>query len=151
MSGLDIVVKVKRVRANVNEPFYATDGSAGMDLEASIDKPIALSPGQRVMIPTGIAIQLPTKHLVTLIFSKSGLGGKRGICMANGVGVIDSDYTGEIICPVINNSTEDYVIEPGQRIAQMVFVPIALAKLDYVDELEYTERGSGGFGSTGDK
>ncbi len=149
MSGLDIKVKVKKLANNTIEPSYATSGSAGMDLHASIDKPIVLNPGQRVMVPTGVAVQLPTRHLVTLIFSKSGLAGKHGIGMANGVGVIDSDYTGEIICPLQNNSTQDYIIEPGQKIAQMVFVPVALAKLDYVDELEDTRRGNGGFGSTG--
>lgn len=148
-SNLDIVVKVKRLRNNKNEVKYATSGSAGIDLIACIDAPIIINPGQRAMIPTGVAVQLPSKHLATMIFSRSGLGGKYGISMANGVGVIDSDYRGEIICPLQNNSNEDFIIKPGERVGQMIFMPVALAALEFVDELDETQRGDGGFGSTG--
>lgn len=148
-SNLDITVKIKRLRDNKTELKYATVGSAGIDLVACIEKPIIIAPGQRAMIPTGIAVQLPARHLATLIFSRSGLGGKYGISMANGVGVIDSDYRGEIICPMQNNSSEDFIINPGERIGQMVFMPVALAAIEFVDELDETSRGDGGFGSTG--
>lgn len=149
MGNLDITVKIKRIREGIEVPFYATPGSAGIDLTANIDKPIIINPGCRVMIPTGIAVGLPSRHLATFIFSRSGLGGKHGICMANGVGVIDSDYTGEIICPMQNNSNEDYEINPGDRIGQAVFMPVAIANFQFVDELDETGRGDGGFGSTG--
>jgi len=149
MGSLDIVVKIKRINEDVEEPFYATLGSAGVDLLAYIERPIIINPGYRAMIPTGIAVQLPSRHLVTLIFSRSGLSSKYGISMANGVGVIDSDYTGEIICPIQNNSNEEYIIKPGDRVGQMIFMPIALASLQFVDELDETERGNAGFGSTG--
>ena len=149
MSSLDIVVKIKRINEDVEEPFYATLGSAGVDLLAHIERPIIINPGCRTMIPTGIAVQLPSRHLVTLIFSRSGLSSKYGISMANGVGVIDSDYTGEIVCPIQNNSNEEYIINPGDRVGQMIFMPIAIASLQFVDELDKTERGNAGFGSTG--
>ncbi len=148
-----IEVKVKKVSEmigrTVPEPFYATEGAAGMDLAACIDEPATVPPHGRAMIPTGIAIQLPSRNLVGLVFPRSGLAARHGISLANAVGVIDSDYTGEILCPVQNLGEADYTIHPGDRIAQLVFVPVVTAGLRFVDELDETKRGSGGFGSTG--
>lgn len=149
----EINVKIKKINASVDSldklPEYATSGSAGMDLRACIKAPIAIEPGKIIKIPTGIAIQIPSKDIAAFVFPRSGLSSKHGIALANCVGVIDSDYTGEIICPVINNGQETYTIQPDDRIAQMIFMPIYLAKLEYVEELCETGRGSGGFGSTG--
>ncbi|MDK2800729.1 MAG: dUTP pyrophosphatase [Clostridiales bacterium] len=148
-----IDVKIKYVSSKIGQeitpPFYATSGSAGMDLSACIHQPVVLKPGEKTIIPTGIAIQLPSNQYVALIFARSGLGIKHGITMSNGVGVIDSDYTGEIMCGLINLGSKSYTIQPGDRIAQMVFMPVAVASLTLVDELIDTERGIGGLGSTG--
>lgn len=148
-----IQVKVKPVSpligAKIELPAYATPGSAGMDLRACIDRPLSLAPGERTLIPTGIAIQLPSPHIGAFIFARSGLASKHGIHLANGVGVVDSDYTGEIKCALMNSSDETFTIAPGDRIAQLVFLPVYIAELTIVDALEKTVRGAGGFGHTG--
>jgi dUTP pyrophosphatase len=151
MKKIDVKIKYVsyEIGRDITSPFYATDGSAGMDLAACIKEPILLKPSQKETIPTGIAIQLPSNNYVALIFGRSGLGIKHGITLSNSVGVIDSDYTGEIKCGIINLGDKEHIINPGDRIAQMIFVPIVLANLIKVDELESTLRGSGGFGSTG--
>ncbi|MBQ7040052.1 MAG: dUTP diphosphatase [Clostridia bacterium] len=147
MSKLEI--SVKRLKDNVKMPFYATEGSAGLDLSAALDKPLTLKKGEIALIPTGIAISIPTPDYGAFIYARSGLASKHGICLANSVGVVDSDYRGEIKCALINLGSMDFVIEPGERIAQMVFMPVAQAKLNEVETLDKTERGAGGFGSTG--
>ncbi len=144
-----IEVSIKKLRDNVSLPFYATEGSAGMDLRADIDASVILKKGEISLIPTGIAISIPSKDYGAFIFARSGLASKHGICLANSVGVIDSDYRGEIKCALINLGSEDFVIENGERIAQMVFMPVAQAKLSETNSLDETERGAGGFGSTG--
>lgn len=144
-----VQVHVQRVRERAVIPQYATEGAAGVDLVACIDSPQRLAPGEQVMVPTGIAIALPSRDLVGLIFPRSGLATRTGLVLANSVGVIDADYRGEIFCPMINRGKEAVVIEPGDRIAQMVFMPIAVAELVEVEQLEATARGAGGFGSTG--
>lgn len=131
-------------------PFYATPGSAGMDLTACIDEPVTLKPLERSLIPTGIAVKLPSADYGAFIFARSGLAVKKGITLSNCVGVVDSDYTGEIKVGLINLSGEEYTIENGERIAQMVIMPVNQANLCVTDELDETERGSGGFGSTGE-
>lgn len=150
---LSINVKVKRVSQNVVDapplPNYATEGSAGLDLPACLDSPQAVAPGARVKIPTGIAIEIPHRYIVGLVFPRSGLATKHGISLANAVGVIDSDYKGEIIVAVSNTGDSEYIIKPGERIAQLVFVPVFKAYIEETDELKETGRGSGGFGSTG--
>lgn len=152
---MDIQVKVKQMREVSGQanfiPAYATTGSAGMDLKACIDEAISMEPGQIVKIPTGIAIQLPNSYVGGFVFPRSGLSSKHGIALINCVGVIDSDYTGEIVCPLVNHSDKQFIINPGDRIAQLVFMPVCNATLLEVDELQETERGSGGFGSTGVK
>lgn len=130
-------------------PFYASAGAAGMDLSANISEPLVLKKGAMAKIPTGIAIALPNAEVVAYLYARSGLGIKHGICLSNGVGVVDSDYRGEISVGLINLGPEDYTISPGERIAQMVFAPVIRAELSEVMELPETERGTGGFGSTG--
>lgn len=148
----EIIVKCVRTSSECREtkmPEYATSGSAGMDLSACIGSDIVIKPGEIIKIPTGIAIQIPHSGIGGFVFPRSGLSSKHGISLANCVGVIDSDYTGEIICPVINHGSSDYTIKPGDRIAQIVFMPVFKASLVETDKLEATGRGSGGFGSTG--
>jgi dUTP pyrophosphatase len=134
----------------VKKPEYATEGSAGMDLSACIPESIIIKPGEIAKVKTGIAIQIPNAGIAGFVFPRSGLSSKYGVSLANCVGVIDSDYTGEIICPLINHSSSDYIVKPGDRIAQIVFMPVFKARLFEVDELNATERGTGGFGSTGE-
>jgi len=148
-----INVKVKRVSEGTGTatplPKYATDGSAGLDLPACLDAPRVVAPGARVKIPTGIAIEIPHRHIVGLVFPRSGLATRHGISLANAVGVIDSDYKGEIIVAMQNQGESEYVIKHGERIAQLVFVPVFKAVIEETQELQETGRGAGGFGSTG--
>lgn len=130
-------------------PAYATSGSAGMDLRACIDGPMTIRPRERVKVPAGFAISLPDPGYAAFIFARSGLGIKSGITLPNCVGVIDSDYRGEVIVGLSNHSGEDYVIEPGERIAQLVITPVAQPHITVAEDLDDTGRGAGGFGSTG--
>jgi dUTP pyrophosphatase len=130
-------------------PKRATDGSAGLDLSAAIVSPVTVFPRQLVKIPTGIAIGLPASEYVALVFARSGLAIKHGIALSNGVGVIDSDYTGEIIVGLCNLSDEPYTIEPHERIAQLIVMPVICANIVEVNSLDKTARSDGGFGSTG--
>lgn len=132
-------------------PDYKTSGAAGMDLHACLAEPIEIAPLARVRVPTGIAIQLPEQNVVGLVYARSGIAWRYGIGLPNGVGVIDSDYTGEIQVLLTNFSSEVFTIAPGDRVAQLVFAPIHVASLVQVEQLQPTERGSGGFGSTGVK
>ncbi|MDD4689012.1 MAG: dUTP diphosphatase [Eubacteriales bacterium] len=133
----------------LKKPSYATEGSAGLDLPACIDQPITLNPGDRQAIPTGLAIELPSPDYVAYIFARSSLGLKKGITLPNAVGVIDSDYRGQIFVALTNISNEPYTINAGERIAQLVIAPVIRAEFIEKDELEDTDRGAGGFGSTG--
>ena len=132
-------------------PFYATEGSAGMDLSACLDEPVILKKGEIKMIPTGIAISLPSNEYVAYVYARSGLAIKHGIGLLNSVGVIDSDYRGEICVGVIKQTDPEYTIEPFERIAQMVIQPVELPEVVEVESLDETDRGAGGFGSTGTK
>lgn len=145
------ILKIKKVRDKAVIPKRATDGSAGMDLYACIESPITINPGDLVTVPTGIAVQLPSNKYMVNVYARSGLGIKHGICLSNGVGVIDSDYTGEVCVGLCNVSSKPYVIEPLERVAQMVIAPVSMMDTCLVEFLEETERGSGGFGSTGRK
>ncbi len=144
-------LKIKKVRENAKLPTRGTVGSAGMDLYACIDEPITLNGGDKAVIPTGIAIGLDNPEYAAFIYARSGLAIKHGIGLLNSVGVIDSDYRGEICVGVINQLKEPYTIQPFERVAQMVIQPVALPELVEVDELDDTDRGAGGFGSTGKK
>lgn len=134
---------------NIPAPAYATAGAAGIDLAASMGEPVVINPGQRSMIPSGLAVDIPGSDVVGLVFPRSGLAAKYGITMANAVGVIDSDYKGEIICSVQNNGDRPYEIKPGDRIAQLVFVPVLQVEIEFTEQLTESARGDGGFGSTG--
>ncbi len=144
-------LKVKKLHTGATLPTRATEGSAGYDLYACLENAVEIAPGQTVKIPTGIAIALPDKAYVALVYARSGLSVNHGIALANSVGVIDSDYRGEILVALVNNSKTPYTIEPQTRIAQMVITPVVLPDLIEVPDLEDTERGSGGFGSSGTK
>ncbi len=143
------LVKVKKLKDNAVIPKRATEGSAGADLYACIDNPVELAPGKLVKIPTGIAIELADSGMAAFLFARSGLGVKHGITLANSVGVVDSDYRGEICVGLCNVSDETYVIQPHERIAQMVIMPVICAEFIEAEELGDTERGEGGFGSSG--
>lgn len=130
-------------------PSYATPGSAGLDLRACLDTAIDLQPGETQLIKTGMAIYIANPNLAATILPRSGLGHKHGIVLGNLVGLIDSDYQGELMVSVWNRSDKAFTIEPGERIAQLVIVPVVQADFKVVDEFEQTERGVGGFGSTG--
>ncbi|MBQ9080284.1 MAG: dUTP diphosphatase [Clostridia bacterium] len=146
---MSINVKIKLTRGAVL-PAYATDGSAAVDLRAALEGgSVVIEPGKRVAIPTGIAISPETQGVVAIIAARSGLGFKHGIALANGIGVIDSDYRGEISVCLHNKSDIAYTVNDGDRIAQMMFLPVFAANLIPADELDETERGAGGFGSTG--
>lgn len=142
-------LKIKKLRENAKIPLRATEGSAGMDLYACIDEPVTIGGGEKAVIPTGIAIALPSPELGAFIFARSGLAIKHGIGLLNSVGVIDSDYRGEVCVGLINQLKEPYTIQPQERIAQMVIMPVSLIPPVEVEELDDTERGTGGFGSTG--
>ncbi len=143
------IFKVRRLRESAKLPFRATEGSAGMDLYACIDSPVTLGAGEKAVIPTGIAIELPSAELAAFVFARSGLAIKHGIGLLNGVGVIDSDYRGEICVGVINQLAEPYTIAPDERIAQLVIMPVSLINPIEAQSLDDTARGEGGFGSTG--
>lgn len=144
-------LKIKKLRKDAKVPQRATNGSAGMDLYACIDQSITLAPGQLAVVPTGIAIELPDNKCAAFLYARSGLGVKHGICLSNGVGVIDSDYRGEICAGLCNVSDKPYTIEPFERVAQMVIAPVLTPDVVETDELSDTLRGEGGFGSTGKK
>lgn len=142
-------LKIKKLRENARIPQRATSGAAGMDLYACLDAPLTLAPGQLAIVPTGIAIELPDNGCAAFLYARSGLGVKHGICLSNGVGVIDSDYRGEVCAGLCNVSDKPYVIEPNERVAQMVIAPVLTPDIVETDELSDTRRGAGGFGSTG--
>lgn len=145
------LLKVKKLNPNAKIPQRATEGSAGMDLYACIEEPVVIRPHERAMIPTGIAIALESPCYAALIYARSGLAIKKGIAPANCVGVVDSDYRGEVCVGLLNSSEEPFTVEPFERIAQMVISPVELPEIEEADSLDETERGAGGFGSTGKK
>lgn len=146
-------LKIKAVSPKIGGeipfPYYASAGAAAMDLHACLDEPLTIAPRALVSIPTGVAIALPSADYVALVFARSGLGIKHGVAPANCVGVIDSDYRGEIMVGLQNSGESDYTVQPSDRIAQLMITPVVQATLEMVDELDDTARGAGGFGSTG--
>lgn len=149
MMELKIKALSDKVGRDFPAPHYATDGAAAMDLCACLDEPVTLQPGERRVIPSGIAIALPSKDYVALVFARSGLGIKKGIALSNGVGVIDSDYRGECMVALHNDSSEDRIVRHGDRIAQLILLPFLPMEFEETDALPETARGAGGFGSTG--
>lgn len=150
-SGALTTIDLKVLDARVADalPAYATPGSAGLDLRACIDAPLKLDPGQTALIPTGIAIHIGDPHLAAMILPRSGLGHKHGIVLGNLVGLIDSDYQGALMVSCWNRGHAPFVVEPLERIAQLVIVPVVQARFRRVDAFDASHRGAGGFGSTG--
>lgn len=144
-----VSVKYQVLDPRAKAPAYATAGAAAADLCAVLDEPLTLQPMQRALVPTGLAIQLPGPETVALVYARSGLSIRHGLCMANGVGVIDSDYRGELRVPMINLGAEAYTIAPGERVAQLCVAPVYAAAFVPAQRLDDTARGQGGFGSTG--
>ena len=143
-----MVMRWKRMREGAQLPQRKTEGAAGYDLCACVEAPVTLQPGDSYRFPTGIACEIP-QGCAGLIFTRSGLGCKKGVAVRNGVGVIDSDYRGELHVGLANFSKEAYTVQPGERIAQLVIIPVCLPLLEEAEELSSTQRGTGGFGSTG--
>lgn len=149
MNQLQVRILNDRVGEEIPLPGYSTDGSAGMDLRACLEEPLTLLPGDTFLIPTGIAIYIEDPGYAALILPRSGLGHKHGIVLGNLVGLIDSDYQGELMISAWNRGTTTFTIEPGDRVAQLVLVPVLQTQFTIVDEFTSTERGTGGFGSSG--
>lgn len=149
MIGVQLKLLDPRLGAQIPLPAYATDGSAGMDLRAAIDEPLSLSPNASALIPTGLAIHIGDPGLCAVILPRSGLGHRHGIVLGNLVGLIDADYQGPLLISCWNRSNEVYTIVPGDRIAQLVLLPIVRARFEVVAEFSATARGAGGFGHTG--
>lgn len=142
-------LKIKKLKAGAQLPQRATSGSAGYDLFACLDTPVTILPGEIVKIGTGIALGIEDENCGAFLFARSGLASKFHIAPANCVGVVDSDYRGEVMIPLYNASQRAFVVRPGERIAQMVLLPVLLPELTEEDQLSDTQRGTGGFGSTG--
>ncbi|MCX7142512.1 MAG: dUTP diphosphatase [Proteobacteria bacterium] len=145
----ELEVKILDARLRENLPQYATEGAAGLDLRACIDAPIELRPGATELIPSGIAIHLTDPGLAAMVLPRSGLGHKHGIVLGNLVGLIDSDYQGQIFVSLWNRGSSVFTLNPMERIAQLVVVPVLQVKLKVVEDFAASERGAGGFGSTG--
>jgi dUTP pyrophosphatase len=141
----------ERIKGEFGLPHYATEGSAGLDLRACLDEAIDLGPGETQLIPAGIAIHIANSKLAAVILPRSGLGHKHGIVLGNLVGLIDSDYQGQLFVSCWNRGQSTFRIEPGERVAQLVFVPVIQAQFDVVESFEETERAEGGFGHSGRK
>ncbi len=149
MEQLQVKLLDPRIGQQIPMPEYATDGSAGMDLRACIDQAILLSPGQTELIPTGLSIYIENPNYAAMLLPRSGLGHKKGIVLGNLVGLIDSDYQGQLMVSCWNRGNSDYLIEVGERIAQMIIVPVIQTEFKVVDEFQTSQRGAGGFGHTG--
>lgn len=149
MKQLQVKVLDPRIGKEIPLPEYATSGSAGLDLRACLDAPLTLHPGETQLIPTGLSIYLEDPSIAAMILPRSGLGHKHGIVLGNLVGLIDSDYQGELMVSCWNRGQKTFTIEVGERLAQLVIVPVVQAKFDIVKEFKATDRGEGGFGHSG--
>jgi dUTP pyrophosphatase len=149
MQKLQVKILDKRLGDTIPMPTYATTGSAGLDLRACVEAPLTLEPGQTELIPTGMSIFIEDPSLCAMILPRSGLGHKHGIVLGNLVGLIDSDYQGQLFVSCWNRGQTTFTVEPGERIAQLVLVPVVQADFEFVEEFTETDRGEGGFGSSG--
>ena len=147
---IDLKVLDKRIGDTFEMPDYQTSGSAGIDLLACLDEPLVIQPGETELIPSGIAVYIRDPSLAAVLLPRSGLGNKKGLVLGNLVGLIDSDYQGQVFISCWNRGKENCLIEPGMRLAQMVFLPIEQADFNLVDSFEESDRGEGGFGHTGE-
>jgi len=149
MKKIQLKILDPRLGNDIALPSYATHGSAGLDLRACLEQPLTLNPGESSLIPTGLAIHIADPHLAAVLLPRSGLGHKHGIVLGNLVGLIDSDYQGQVFVSCWNRGNSAFTIEIGERIAQMVFVPVVQAEFECVNEFDETLRGAGGFGHSG--
>ncbi|MEE9266346.1 MAG: dUTP diphosphatase [Gammaproteobacteria bacterium] len=149
MKSIQLKILDARVGSEYPLPEYATDGSAGIDLRACLDEPLEVQPGDTHLLPTGIAIHIDDPGLAAVLLPRSGLGHKHGIVLGNLVGLIDADYQGQVLVSCWNRSRQSFTIQPGERIAQMVFIPIVRAHFEVVESFQESTRGAGGFGHSG--
>ena len=149
MRSIQLKILDPRVGDTIPLPHYATDGSAGLDMRACIDETLNVQPGETVLVPSGLAIHIADPGLAAVLLPRSGLGHKHGLVLGNLTGLIDSDYQGQVFVSIWNRGSKAYDIEPGERIAQMVFVPVEQVAFDVVEEFDDSERGEGGFGHSG--
>jgi dUTP pyrophosphatase len=147
--SIQLKVLDPRLGKEIPMPEHATDGSAGMDLRACVEAPLTVKPGETILIPSGFAMYIESAKLAAVILPRSGLGHKHGLVLGNLVGLIDSDYQGQVFVSCWNRSETAFVIEVGMRMAQLVFVPVVMAQFEVVDSFEASDRGAGGFGHTG--
>ena len=149
MRSIELKILDPRVGESIPLPHYATEGSAGMDMRACIDEPITVAPGATVLVPTGLAIHVADPSLAAVLLPRSGLGHKHGLVLGNLTGLIDSDYQGQVFISCWNRSAASYEVQPAERIAQMVFVPVEQVELKVVEEFDASDRGAGGFDHSG--
>ena len=149
MRSIELKILDSRLGDSVELPHYATGGSAGLDMRACIDEPLTVEPGETVLVPTGLAIHIGDPGLAAVLLPRSGLGHKHGLVLGNLTGLIDSDYQGQVYISCWNRGSKSYEIQPAERIAQMVFVPVEQVKFDVVEEFADSDRGDGGFGHSG--
>jgi len=149
LRSIELKILDPRIGDSIPLPHYATDGSAGMDMRACIDEALAVAPGETVLVPTGLAIHVADPGLAAVLLPRSGLGHKHGLVLGNLTGLIDSDYQGQVFISCWNRSATSYEVQPAERIAQMVFVPVEQVELKVVEEFAASDRGAGGFGHSG--
>lgn len=149
MKKIDVKILDARVGREFPLPAYATSGSAGLDLRACLDSALEITPGMATLVPTGLAIHIADPSLAAVILPRSGLGHKHGIVLGNLVGLIDSDYQGQLMVSVWNRGQESFTLQPGDRLAQLVFVPVVQAEFNLVEDFDASDRGAGGFGHSG--
>lgn len=149
MRTIELKILDQRLGDSIELPHYATAGSAGLDMRACIDEPMTVAPGETVLVPTGLAMHIDDAGIAAVLLPRSGLGHKHGLVLGNLTGLIDSDYQGQVFISCWNRGSKSYEVQPGERIAQMVFVPVEQVRFDIVDEFEDSDRGAGGFGHSG--
>ena len=149
MKSVQLKILDSRIGESIELPQYATRGSAGLDMRACIDAPVTVAPGETELIPSGIALHIADRGLAAVLLPRSGLGHKHGLVLGNLTGLIDSDYQGQVYISCWNRGTKAYEIQPGERIAQMVFVPVEQVQFEVVEEFDESHRGEGGFGHSG--
>ena len=149
LRSIELKILDSRLGESIPLPHYATDGSAGLDMRACIDEPLEVGPGDTVLVPSGLAIHIGDAGLAAVLLPRSGLGHKHGLVLGNLTGLIDSDYQGQVFISIWNRGSTTYEIKPGERIAQMVFVPVEQVQFDIVEEFDDSRRGDGGFGHSG--
>lgn len=149
MRSIELKILDPRLGDSIELPHYATGGSAGLDMRACIDEPVTVGPGETVLIPTGLAIHIGDASLAAVLLPRSGLGHKHGLVLGNLTGLIDSDYQGQVFISCWNRGSKSYKVRPGERIAQMVFVPVEQVRFSVVEEFDDSDRGAGGFGHSG--